>query len=388
VTVYHDLQQEHQALLERYEAGESAAAFIAAVQAYIERARSAAAEIADPRERDQLRANLRFWAAFVFERTGTYPDTTLLPARQAAPPPAEGGARVPGEQVSWLWPIVIVVSLLAVLSLVTLATQAWRLRPTPATATPTSVPVTQETKTVTPESKTPVPPTLTPTPTSTPTATPTSTPTPRLERVWSASLQFNPEASCKERNIQVVLPADEGSDSQKAYLQVWSIVKGVPVSTMAVQEITKAGLFLDVTKYGTQTGDAYLVTIEGAEVPTAQVLVPFSADCSHNQALVAYQEVRLPALAENLPQAPGLELRWLVYQWGPMPNQQHWVADLVLEAKGGNGKYIYWLDGERLEGNTVSVVGEACQPARHLLGVTSGGLLTVRELFLLAPYCP
>ncbi len=392
MTVYHDLQQEHQALLERYEAGESATEFIAAVQAYIERARSAAAEIADPRERDQLRANLRFWAAFVFERTGTYPDTTLLPARQAAPIPPMGGARAAGGQVVWLWPTVIVVGLLALLSLVTLATQAWPVRPTAVPTVTTPASFTPDAGTVTPEGGTPLPPTFTPAPTPTPrpTATPTATPTPRLERVWSATLQFNQEANCKEREIQVVLPAKLAPELQKAYLQVWDIAKGVlvPASTMAVQEVSKAGMVLDMTIYGTQTDAAYLVTIESAELAVAQVLVPFSADCSHNQARVTYQEVRLPALAEHLPQAPGLELHWLVYQWGPMPDQQHWIADLVLEAKGGNGKYIYWLDGERLEGNTVSVVGEACQPARHLLGVTSGGLLTVRELFLLVPYCP
>ena len=51
----------------------------------------AAEDISAPRERDQLRAILRFWASYVYDMTGTYPDTTLRPrdADQARPPVSE-----------------------------------------------------------------------------------------------------------------------------------------------------------------------------------------------------------------------------------------------------------------------------------------------------------
>jgi hypothetical protein len=49
-------------------------------RAYIERARIESEWIIEARDRSQLRANLRFWASFILNCTGSYPDTTLRPA--------------------------------------------------------------------------------------------------------------------------------------------------------------------------------------------------------------------------------------------------------------------------------------------------------------------
>jgi len=76
-----ELQAEHQHLLRQLDAAGSPAAagepapLVAAVQAYVARVRAESAAIRAPRDRDQLRANLRFWGAFLFDRTGEYPDT-------------------------------------------------------------------------------------------------------------------------------------------------------------------------------------------------------------------------------------------------------------------------------------------------------------------------
>jgi hypothetical protein len=86
MTTYNDLQDLHQQLLERREKGEDRLALRQAVRDYIETARRAARDIARPRDRDQLRANLRFWATFLYDETGTYPDTSLDPANQTPPP--------------------------------------------------------------------------------------------------------------------------------------------------------------------------------------------------------------------------------------------------------------------------------------------------------------
>ena len=56
-------------------------ALIHEARAYIERARIESEWIVEARDRSQLRANLRFWASFILNCTGTYPDTTLRPAR-------------------------------------------------------------------------------------------------------------------------------------------------------------------------------------------------------------------------------------------------------------------------------------------------------------------
>jgi hypothetical protein len=89
MTTFQDLQSEHEALLNRHEAPADPAQFWADVQRFIDRVRVDAEHISAPRERDQLRAILRFWASYVYDKTGSYPDTTLRPAMSEAPGQAE-----------------------------------------------------------------------------------------------------------------------------------------------------------------------------------------------------------------------------------------------------------------------------------------------------------
>lgn len=56
-------------------------ALIHEARAYVERAKAESEWVSDARDRSQLRANLRFWASFLLNCTGAYPDTTLRPAR-------------------------------------------------------------------------------------------------------------------------------------------------------------------------------------------------------------------------------------------------------------------------------------------------------------------
>jgi hypothetical protein len=79
VASYADLQMEHQALLARLDRGEKPAALLEPVRSFIARATAQSANISSARDRDQLRANLRFWGSFVFDHAGVYPDTTLRP---------------------------------------------------------------------------------------------------------------------------------------------------------------------------------------------------------------------------------------------------------------------------------------------------------------------
>lgn len=103
---YENLQAEHQRLLQRKDAESSSPAFLQAVQDYIQYVKMEAAWVESPRDRSQLRANLRFWASYVFDNTGTYPDTTLLPAGSVGmaeePVAAEApvGAETPGEEAA------------------------------------------------------------------------------------------------------------------------------------------------------------------------------------------------------------------------------------------------------------------------------------------------
>ena len=101
MTTFQDLQAGHEALLNRRDAPADAAQFITDVQHYINRICVEAAHIPAPRERDQLRAILRFWASYVFDKTGTYPDTTLRPAvsQEASVSPTPSRLDIPGDVI-------------------------------------------------------------------------------------------------------------------------------------------------------------------------------------------------------------------------------------------------------------------------------------------------
>jgi hypothetical protein len=86
MTTFQDLQTEHETLLKRQEAPDDPAQFWIDVQSFIDRIRNDAQYISAPRERDQLRAIMRFWASYVFDKTGSYPDTTLRPFSDGKPP--------------------------------------------------------------------------------------------------------------------------------------------------------------------------------------------------------------------------------------------------------------------------------------------------------------
>lgn len=78
-TPYRNLQDEHQRLLEWRESASDSQEFLNTVRAYIERTRQDSQWVTASRSRNQLRANLRFWASYLYDHTGAYPDTSLLP---------------------------------------------------------------------------------------------------------------------------------------------------------------------------------------------------------------------------------------------------------------------------------------------------------------------
>jgi hypothetical protein len=116
------------------------------VNGLIAEARAAGREVSAIPQRQQLRSILRHWGQFVYERTGAYPNTHLLPYSQAAapseslPPEAlpsdasEGAALVPvaapaaarreAERPNWFWPVLGVV-LIAAIILALMASALW-----------------------------------------------------------------------------------------------------------------------------------------------------------------------------------------------------------------------------------------------------------------------
>ena len=86
---FQQLQDKHIKLLQSHEKHKESPELLKEVKEYTEEVVNASREIGDSRERNQLRANLRFWGAYIYDQTGTYPNLNLLPSEggTAAPPP-------------------------------------------------------------------------------------------------------------------------------------------------------------------------------------------------------------------------------------------------------------------------------------------------------------
>jgi hypothetical protein len=74
---FEQLQTRHEELLSQQD---SEAEILDQVREYITQARRAGTMIGSPQERDQLRANLRYWSGYVYEHTDVYPNAELAPA--------------------------------------------------------------------------------------------------------------------------------------------------------------------------------------------------------------------------------------------------------------------------------------------------------------------
>ena len=75
------LQSKHLKLLRRQEDA-SLEEMVEYAKSYIERVLLASGDITSNLERDQLRANLRYWATIVAEGTGEYPKIDLIPVQE------------------------------------------------------------------------------------------------------------------------------------------------------------------------------------------------------------------------------------------------------------------------------------------------------------------
>ena len=115
MTTFKELQDTHLTLLARQDAA-AGDGLTADAQDYIAQVTAASTYIADPGERDLLRAYLRYWAGFIYQQTGVYPKTELRPAeatllepspttgpRPADRPRPTSAARPAGGIPGWLW---------------------------------------------------------------------------------------------------------------------------------------------------------------------------------------------------------------------------------------------------------------------------------------------
>ena len=96
------LRERHREALDRMEQGEADDLFLDDVLALLDDLRLAGELVADPAERAQLRALIRFWGGVVYDYTGAYPTVTLLPADVDDVRVSKSPARSSAPPLLWL----------------------------------------------------------------------------------------------------------------------------------------------------------------------------------------------------------------------------------------------------------------------------------------------
>ena len=316
MTKFDELQQAHQSLLDRADEVTDITAFAnGEVQAYVTRACEEAVDVSNPRDRDQLRANLRYWASYIYDATGTYPSTSMRPARAPeAPKPAEPPPpSVPVEAPRHSPLIWIILALGAALVLLALA---FLFRPT----------------------------------------------------VTSAPAQALPTDSAGAIATRV-----QEQVSINATLTVMAVASASPTQTPANDQPTETPLPTGTLSSGSEVSTPTPVPTSTAvgnritPTPSGALVVPEIS-----------LPIRVTPLVTQAPPPPGpfdsLRISALLLTRGPSPFEPTvWVAKIRLAATGGNGVYVFWIDGERYPADEYTVEARSCQPVTVRIGVTSNG---------------
>ncbi len=277
MTKFEELQQAHQHLLDRIDDVTDKAAFVREVQDYVTRVCNEAVDVPAPRDRDQLRANLRYWASYLYDATGTYPNTTMRPAQ-------------------------------------------------PVSTLPENIP--------------------------TPTPTPTPTRPPEKPRGRSKVLFGAIGVTVTIALVLIVLIAISISRLPGTGLP--------PESTSAPQP------------RATPSAQATDMPVEAAVSISVTPLAPQIA----------------PPPGPRLPFPLHISAQLLTR--GPSPfDPQVWVAKIRLDATGGNGEYIFWINGERNPTDEYTLEARGCQAVKMTIGVTSDGQSDSGQIYIKPPdSCP
>ncbi len=88
--LFESLQDEHRQLVGLLDANTAPVQLIPMVERFIGETKIKSEQVSDLNERNQMRTLLRFWAGYIYEQKGVYPDTTLRPSivREEENPPA------------------------------------------------------------------------------------------------------------------------------------------------------------------------------------------------------------------------------------------------------------------------------------------------------------
>jgi hypothetical protein len=136
---FNSLQDRHERLLQKQPnlTDDDRQAFIEEVREYIEDAKSGGSFIPSNRDRDQLRANLRYWANYLYGIDGAFPGTELAPAIARSRP-------FYANPAAWIW--IAVFAGAALLSVFLFRNQAATVEttPTPPLVSETDTPIMEQ----------------------------------------------------------------------------------------------------------------------------------------------------------------------------------------------------------------------------------------------------
>jgi len=433
MTKFNELKAEHQHLLTKHDASGDEAALIEAVQKYIDRVRIEAEQVADPRDRDQLRSYLRFWGAYLFDQTGAYPDTSLRPSivvPEMVKKPESTRKSFFSNPWIWILGTFLLIALCAIIFFVfsnqrsmasqtprpTIPTQSANIEPTQAPATPISSPSDTPTPSPsdTPDSTTATVSALltqasestleTPRNTSTPTATqdfyiPVTGGGGEFIRPMLVADVKGVDAVewCTSRNLEIGFRNPQIVFEQNTPLTLR--IDPIGAQRTFSQEISMKEPVVRTDLAAFQASDTYaLLHLEHPGQTSTDVIFRYSPDCPTEQLQVVYQvDEEYSYLEEEPPRSANLALVWNFVTWGPAPDNigfqnGRWFALLELSAQGGDGTYLYWkLDdtGSLVlsDTNQVLVYGYACVSASTVVATTSDGQTITREIVVKAPYC-
>jgi len=430
---------------------------------YIERSRMESEWIAEARDRSQLRANLRFWASFLLNCTGTYPDTTLLPARayrsqlselpgtsqsgmetvyQTGETSAKMNGEIPAETRSvyqgeyseqadsdfipavqsekpaWFSKISRMMGLVAILIVGAIPLAAvclalslfysldnqsyWAWSGNYATQTAN---VASRSPVNTPE----LPGIQTPLPTL---SLPGFNPGTELPLVFArvtSKKSSNDGSGCFPKLLLNL--------NAPAVIDGTAIPPGdVMVSLAGSDQVVASGILepgSDPLALELGAGDLpqrpldWLIQVEHPWLDVEAVIITRSmlTDCASQQVLIEYQSgagLETWRTARNKPVEGDLGLTWSLLTWGPDALEGlDWVAAFRLQASGGNGKYVYFAEGNLaapsagrvmgslLPGDQVVLGQRSCMSGVARVGVTSAGQVLRRALAvqLVTPEC-
>ncbi len=396
---FKELQDKHLALLQKFKDQQPSEELIQEVEAYIQEVKTAGKDIPSSQERDQLRANLRFWGAFIFDQKKVFPDIQLWPST------ATSSAGEWRRSRTFRLGFGVVVGILLML-LVALAIYKPFVLPysRPPLGTPTPIPtglfVTAYPSAQDPlqiisylatqtalagGSTTPMPGTPSAVQIETPTLIPVTVIALATATMTEPLAGFIPalryESGCTNKNRQVTIAWNFGGPvTKKATAYLSRSGTGIPEATV---EVRPDGTPVVIPLSDPGSNQSYFLQVNDPEFLFQPIILSFSSQCAYDHPSITYGGDSKNT--DGLPE--GVDL--VLVDWGPrsLSDLAAWIAELSIRQDAGG---IYLYDGSLISEDRIFVSGSACSSRPFTLGRASNGIYqeATLALYLAGPLCP